>query len=102
MTQYSDTAYSASMYQNVTGLPNGTYTLKAWVKSGGGQSVAQLFVKNYGGTEKNAAINYSMSNWTEITIPNIAVTNGSAQIGVYSVANAGNWLRVDDWSLTRN
>ncbi|MFC5467220.1 family 43 glycosylhydrolase [Cohnella suwonensis] len=102
MTQYSATAYSASMYQNISGLPNGTYTLKAWVKSGGGQSVAQIFVKNYGGAEKNYAINSSLSAWTEVTISNIAVTNGSAQIGVYSVANAGNWLRVDDWSLTKN
>ncbi len=102
MTQYSDTAYSASMYQNVSGLPNGTYTLKAWVKSGGGQQVAQIFVKNYGGTEKNAAVNSVMNNWTEITIPNITVTNGSAQVGIYSVANAGNWLRVDDWSLTKD
>lgn len=101
MSQWSDSAYSASMYQDI-GLPNGTYTLKAWVKSGGGQSVAQIYVKNFGGAEKNVPINTSLNSWTEITISDIAVTNGKAQIGVYSVANAGNWLRVDDWSLVKN
>ncbi len=102
MSMYNAAAYSASMYQNISGLPNGTYTLKAWVRGGGGQSVAQIYVKNFGGAEKNAAINSSINNWTEITISDINVTNGSAQIGVYAVANAGNWLRVDDWSLTKN
>lgn len=100
--QYAAAAYSASRYQNITGLPNGTYTLKVWVKSSGGQSTAQIYVKNYGGTELDAAINTSISSWTQITIPNIQVTNGKAQIGLYSVANAGNWVRVDDWSLVKN
>ncbi|MFC3800056.1 family 43 glycosylhydrolase [Cohnella sp. GCM10012308] len=101
-TQSATTAYSASRYQNLTNLPNGTYTLKVWVKSSGGQSTAQIFVKNYGGSEIDAAINSSIGSWTQVTIPNIQVTNGSAQIGVYSVANANNWVRVDDWSFIKN
>ena len=86
----------------MTGLPNGTYTLKVWEKSSGGQTTAQIYVKNYGGSELDAAINTSISSWTQITVPNIQVTNGQAQIGLYSVANAGNWVRVDDWSLIKN
>ncbi|WP_141503032.1 family 43 glycosylhydrolase [Paenibacillus luteus] len=100
--QYAASAYSASRYQTVNNLPNGTYTLKVWVQSSGGQTIAQIFVKNYGGTEKNYAINSSIGSWTQITISNILVTNGSAQIGVYSVANANNWVKVDDWSLIKN
>lgn len=100
--QVATTAYSASRYQNLSNLPNGTYTLKVWVQSSGGQSTAQVFVKNYGGTEKDYAINSAIGSWTQITIPNIAVTNGSAQIGVYSVANANNWVKVDDWTLIKN
>jgi hypothetical protein len=95
-------AYSASTHQVVTGLPNGTYTLTAWVKSSGGQTTAQIFVKSYGGTEKDYAINSAISGWTQITISSIAVTNGQADIGLYSVANAGNWAIVDDFSLTKN
>ena len=98
LEQYSTGAYEASMFQNIS-LPNGTYTLKTWVKSSGGQSAARVYVKNYGGTEKNYSINQTINNWTEVSITNISVTNGSIQVGVYSKANAGNWVNVDDFSL---
>ncbi len=100
MNQWYSSAYAASMFQNIT-LPNGTYTLKAWVKSSGGQNAARIFVKNFGGTEKTHSINTSMNNWTEISISNIEVTNGNIQVGVLSDGNANNWVRVDDWSLVR-
>ncbi|SEN09835.1 Glycosyl hydrolases family 43 [Duganella sp. CF517] len=95
-------AYSASRYQNLSGLPDGTYTLKAWVKSSGGQSTAQVYVKNYGGAEIDYSVNTPIASWTQITIPNIAVTNGKATLGIYSVANANNWLLVDDVSFVKN
>lgn len=100
--QYHTAAYSASRYQDLTGLPNGTYTLSAWVKSSGGQSIARIYVKNFGGTELVSSINTAIPNWTQVTIPNIQVTNGKATIGMYQVANAGNWINVDDFSLTKN
>jgi hypothetical protein len=98
LEQYSSGAYEASMYQNIS-LPNGTYTLKTWVKSSGGQSTARIYVKNYGGSEKTSSINQSISSWREISITDINVTNGSIQVGIYSKANAGNWVNVDDFSL---
>lgn len=102
MTQTHTAAYSASMHQVVTGLPNGTYTLKAWVKSSGGQTTAQVFVKSFGGTEIDFSIKNAISAWSQITIPNINVTNGQCDVGVFSVANANNWVIADDFSLTRN
>ncbi len=42
-----------------------------------------------------------MSSWTKISVPGITVTNGSIQVGVFSDANAGNWVNVDDFSLVR-
>lgn len=102
MNQSYASAYQASMYQNVTGLPNGKYTLKAWVKSSGGQKVCQIFAKNFGGTEKDYVINKNIGQWTEVTISDINVTNGTCQVGVYSDANAGNWCRVDNLSLVKN
>lgn len=98
MSQYNSSAYQASMYQNIS-LPNGTYTLSAWVKSSGGQNTANIFAKNFGGSEMNYSIRNSISSWTKVTIPNINVTNGSIQVGVYSNANGGNWVNVDDFSL---
>lgn len=100
--QTSTAAYSASRYQTVTGLTNGTYTLKAWVKSSGGQTTCQVYAKNFGGTEIDYSIKTAISSWTQVTISNISVTNNQCQVGVYSVAGANQWCRVDDFSLTKN
>ena len=96
------TSYSASRYQSLTGLPNGTYTLKAWVMSSGGQSIAQIFVKNFGGSELNVGFNTAISNWQQVTISNIVVSNGKIDLGLYTVASANNWVIADDFSLIKN
>ncbi|UII29533.1 RICIN domain-containing protein [Fulvivirga maritima] len=98
LEQWSSSPYEASMFQTIS-LPNGTYTLKTWVKSSGGQTAARIYVKGFGSSEKTYSINQSISSWTEITIPNINVTNGSIEVGVYSNASGGNWVNVDDFSL---
>ncbi len=98
MSQYNSSSYTATMYQNIS-LPNGTYTLTAWVKSSGGQNTARIYAKNFGGSEKNYSINNSIGSWTKVTISDIIVTNGSIEVGVYSNANGGNWVNVDDFSL---
>ena len=38
--------------------------------------------------------------WTLVTIPNVQVTSGQSEIGIYSVASAGQWVYVDDVALT--
>lgn len=95
--QWSDSAYRATLTQDVK-LPNGTYTMKAWVKSTGGQNSAMLYVRG-AGADKIVNVNKKLNNWTEVTIDEIHVTNGTVQIGIYSDANAGNWLMVDDFTL---
>ena len=87
------------MTQDAT-VPNGNYTLKAWVKSTGGQNSAMVYVRGYGGDDKIVNVNKKMDSWTQITIDNIPVTTGKVQIGVYSDAKAGNWLMVDDFTLS--
>ncbi|MBD2847185.1 glycosyl hydrolase 53 family protein [Paenibacillus sp. IB182496] len=101
LTHWLDTAYEASTYQTVSGLANGTYTLSAWVLSSGGQNTAQLYAKNYGGTERNVAVPTSPSEWVKIEITDIPVTNGQIEIGVYSDANANNWMNLDLVKLYR-
>ena len=96
--QYDANAYKATMTQDAT-VPNGNYTLKAWVKSTGGQNSAMVYVRGYGGDDKIVNVNKKMDSWTQITIDNIPVTTGKVQIGVYSDAKAGNWLMVDDFTL---
>jgi len=98
---YSAGAYQASMYQNLSGLPNGTYTLTFWVKSSGGQATAQVYVKNFGSAEMDAVVNTALSSWTQRSITGVHVSNGQAQIGVYTVASANQWIDIDDYSFVR-
>lgn len=89
-----------SAIQNVT-LPNGRYTLRAWVKSSGGQRVARLYTSGHGGAEIARALPDKLAQWTEVTLAGIQVTTGSVQIGVYSEGKDGDWLTLDDFSLVR-
>lgn len=98
--QWSDSAYKATLTQDVK-LPNGNYTMKAWVKSTGGQNSALVYVRG-AGDDKIVNVNKKMDSWTEITIDDINVTNGTVQVGIYSDANAGNWLMFDDFTLIGN
>ncbi|MGH8853528.1 MAG: family 43 glycosylhydrolase [Telluria sp.] len=82
-------------------LPNGVYTLRAWVKSSGGQGLARLYAAGHGGPELTHALHQPMAQWTEITLPGIRVETGSVQIGVYSEGTDGHWLTLDDFSLVR-
>lgn len=100
-THYKASAYEVDTYQNVTGLKNGSYTLKAWVKSSGGQNAVYMEAKNYGGSDLSVAIP-ATNTWTAIEIPNVNVTNGTCTIGFYCNANAGKWIHFVDAYLTRN
>ncbi|MBP3962708.1 discoidin domain-containing protein [Paenibacillus lignilyticus] len=92
------TAYNVYTSQDIS-LPNGTYTLKANVRSSGGQSQARMVAKNYGGAELSVNMP-ATSTYTTVTIPSVPVSDGSVQIGFYSVANGGNWIAFDNVSLT--
>ncbi|RZL14765.1 MAG: T9SS type A sorting domain-containing protein, partial [Hymenobacter sp.] len=99
-THYRPDAYEVYTYQVATNLPNGTYKLSAWFKSSGGQPVAQLKAQGFGGSAAlTAAVPTSSNTWTQVSVPNIVVTNGQCQIGVYSQAGAGQWLYFDDFEL---
>jgi hypothetical protein len=93
-------AYTATTDQVITGLPNGAYTLKVWYESSGGQATARIFARNFGGSQINANVNTAHSAWTQVTISNIAVTNGQCDVGLESNASANQWVDIDDWELT--
>ena len=99
--QWSDSPYKATLSQDIA-LPNGTYTLKAWVRSSGGQNQSYIYVKGYGGADRQIPLNKKIDSWQEVSLTDIAVTNGKIQVGVYSDANAGNWVFFDDFSLIGN
>ncbi|MDR2670721.1 MAG: discoidin domain-containing protein, partial [Oscillospiraceae bacterium] len=124
---YAAAPYSASVYQTVTGIPNGIYEFRGWVKRGhpsAGVEQAELYAyaENYGGetivnnllqtvprTEASYADNTGNTvsgryPYTEIVIDNIHVTNGQATIGFFAnapnnVSASPNYAFIDDLSL---
>jgi arabinogalactan endo-1,4-beta-galactosidase len=95
LTHWASTAYKVETYQYLSGLTNGTYTLTAWVRSGGGQNAAYLALRNCGGAEQRTDLPISSSDWIRI-VTSVKVTSGQCTISVNSDANAGNWINVDD------
>lgn len=105
-THWRGTTYDVGTYQTITGLANGTYTLKAWVMSGGGQGSVYMEAKDFGGSARTTAIP-TTATWSQISITGINVTNattgsnGTATIGFWSYANANNWMHFDDVEFYR-
>jgi len=100
-TFWRNSSYTVGIHQTKASLTNGTYTLRAWVKSGGGQNTARMEAKNCGGTQQNYNLP-TTSNWTQITISNINVTNSQCTVGFYSVASANQWINFDDVEFFMN
>ncbi|MCR4645440.1 MAG: family 43 glycosylhydrolase [Oscillospiraceae bacterium] len=98
MQHWSDQDFKGTLSQNVT-LPNGTYTLKAYAKSSGTINQSYIYVKGYGGADQQVNIKDAGSNWKEVTIPDIQVTNGKCEVGIYTDAKAGAWVKTDDFTL---
>ena len=96
--------WSAYTYQVVKNLPNGLYTLRAWVENTGAANItAYMQAQNYGGALKQVALP-DMADWMpwrQITLTDIAVTNGQCEVGFTSTSSKGAWIRFDDVELVR-
>jgi hypothetical protein len=97
-THKKNSAYEVYTYQLKTGLINGVYRLRAWVKSSGGQPTAIMLAKNYGGAQLTVTIP-TTSTWMQIDLPGISVTNGQCEIGFYSIAKSKQYISFDDIEL---
>ncbi len=94
--------FAFTVSQTVTDLPNGTYTLSAWIQGGGGEKSLQLFVSDYGGNPLTADIvNTGWLVWNTPTIPKINITDGKCTIGLKVVSDGGSWAFLDDVSLVK-
>ncbi len=84
---------TAGLSQTIEELPNGTYTLAVWTKSG--SAGAELYVQDHGGAIQTASIPAS-SSWAQVTLSGVTVTEGQAKVGVKS---SGQTVKVDDFTL---
>ncbi len=94
--------FAFTLSQTVTDLPDGTYSLSAWLQGGGGETTLQLSVSDYGGDPLTIDIvNTGWLVWNTPTIPEITVTGGKCTIGLHVVSEAGSWAFFDDVSLVK-
>ena len=54
LAHWSSSAYQVTTYQTLDGLSSGSYTARAWVRSGGGQRSTDLALRDCGGAEARA------------------------------------------------
>jgi arabinogalactan endo-1,4-beta-galactosidase len=101
-THWNPNAYFVNTYQNISNLPNGTYTLSCWAKSSGGQNGVYIAASGYGGAYVSKTVPASPNAYVQVTLTGIQVTNGFCQINLTSDAKAGNWAYFDDVTLTKN
>jgi arabinogalactan endo-1,4-beta-galactosidase len=100
LTHWSPAAYQVETYQRLTGLANGHHTLTAWVRSSGGQNSAHLVLKGRGGREERTDLPPTPNgSWVRL-VTSVKVTDHRLTVGIVSDANAGNWINVDDVTLT--
>lgn len=91
---FETTEYTSSTCQLLAGLPSGSYGVTAWVKSSGGQKAAQLVVKAGG---KNHVANIPATDaWTQVSVMDVPVTEGTLEVSIWSEANPGQWVMYDD------
>ena len=99
LTHKGEATYQVETLQTITGLANGWYTLRAWVRSSGGQNAASLNLK-CGDEEKQVYIPSTSPGyrWLHLVVSN-QVTDGQCTISLTSDANAGSWVSFDDIEL---
>ncbi|WP_364145878.1 RICIN domain-containing protein [Paenibacillus sp. LPE1-1-1.1] len=93
---------TAYVGQTVSGLDNGNYTMRAYMRSSGGQSACVMEAKDFGGTMRQITCPVTTA-WTPVTLSNIAVTNGQATVGFFaSNTLASQWVDIDRVEFYRN
>src|SRR5215212_3625258 len=96
LSNWSQNPYVVETSQTLTGLGKGWYTLRAWVKSSGGQNAAYIALKNCGAPEARTELPVAPpTQWVQIVV-STHVTAGQCTMSLYSDANAGNWANFDD------
>jgi len=92
--------YDVYTYQDVTGIPNGIYTVSARVRSSGGQMICYLEAKDQTTALASRTNITAASAWTTVQVSNYQVTHGSVRVALFSYAKGGQWLNFDDVVLT--
>jgi len=102
LTHWSAQAYRVLTFQRLTHVQQGTYTLRAWVRSSADQLTAQLVLSGCGGRSQRIDLPRTGPEWWVQLAVSTRVRGGACTIGIYSDAVAGSWINVDDLEFTRS
>jgi arabinogalactan endo-1,4-beta-galactosidase len=102
LSHWSATAYRVQTRQQITGLARGTYTLRAAVRSSGGQRSAYLGVSGCGGPAQRVDLPRTGDEWWVELALSVKVHSGRCTISLVSDAAAGQWANFDDVSFARS
>jgi arabinogalactan endo-1,4-beta-galactosidase len=99
LTHKGAEAYQVETWQAISGLANEWYTLRAWVRSSGGQNAVYLALK-CGGEEKRVYVPPTTPGyrWVQLVLSN-QVIDGQCTISMYSDGNPDSWASFDDIEL---
>ena len=99
LTHQGPEAYQVETWQTVSGLSDEWYTLRAWVRSSGGQN--SVFIALLCGTQEERVYVPPTTpgyRWVQLTVSN-RVTDGECTISLHSDGNPGTWTSFDDIEL---
>ena len=96
LAHQSTAPYQVRTYQLLSGLPNGTYTLRAWAQRSGNQPVCELYASGFGGPAERRTAVPAAPDWVRVEVPGIVVSNGQCEIGLRSEGAADAFCALDD------
>ena len=101
LTEWSASAYRATVSQRVSGVTPGWWTFSAWVRSGGGLQAGTLTLSGCG---KAASVRVPDTtqdgDWVRLAVSTRA-TSGTCVLAISTDGPGGAWLNADDVALTR-
>ncbi|SEL95648.1 hypothetical protein SAMN05444354_11026 [Stigmatella aurantiaca] len=102
LTHYSPGAFETWTYQTVSGIPNGNYRVRAWVRKGGDFGFSRLQAKTCASCSPAATNLGTYSSWTQLETPTLSVTNGYLEFGLHTQAFTGSsFVHLDDVQIIR-
>lgn len=93
MKLWDANAYTGTLSQQITSLPDGIYTLEGVIKGGKANTV-----KMYAGSTTGEAITLTDS-FSKVTLSGVKVTSGTLEIGFSYDMQADGWINLDDVTL---
>lgn len=99
LTHKAAEVYQVETSQKLAGLANGWYTLRAWVRSSGGQNDVHLALK-CGDVEKRVMVPSTSPGyrWLQLVVSN-QVSDGQCTISLFSEGGPDTWASFDDIEL---